>query len=78
MRTFTVCLLFTLFFFPLDAPAQDLGSGTTVHRHVGNGSRYTFQDSQGRQWTYAANSQGGYDVFNGHFEKVAYVVATYE
>ena len=78
MRTFLVCTALTLFSFPFASLAQDFGSGSNLHRNVGDGSRYTFQDSQGRQWTYTANSQGGYDVFNSDFEKAAYVVATYE
>ena len=78
MRTFLVCAVLTLFSFSFVSLAQDFGGESNMHRNVGDGSHYTFQDSQGRRWTYAANAQGGYDVLNSDFEKVAYVVATYE
>ena len=78
MRTFLACAVLTLFFSPFVSLAQDFGSESNMHRNVGDGNRYAFQDSRGRQWTYAANSQGGYDVFSSDFEKVACVVATYE
>jgi len=58
--------------------AQNIEKGALATRYFGNGSRYAFRDSQGRPWTYVGNSQGGYDVFNGDHEPVAYVTATYE
>ena len=79
MRMAAFCALMLLMVVgPSLAAAQELSTGGAAHKSVGNGTRYVFHDSQGRQWTYAAHSGGGYRVFDENGRLAAYVTATYE
>ena len=77
MKKICFCLALSIFALQSFAFGQN-ETGAIVQRSLGNGSRYAFQDSQGREWFYTANSSGGYDVYDDQQNQTATVTATFE
>ena len=77
MKKICSCLALSIFAVQSFAFGQNETSAI-VQRSLGNGNRYAFGDSQGREWLYTANSSSSYDVYDDRHEKAASVTATFE